>query len=105
MTVTFMDCHLRCTPRVSWTPRSILIPGICSYPKASGNGTGAWADAYVKAKAFVAQLTEDEKINMTAGASSSVVDNSCSGNIQPITRLGFPGMCITDAGQGVVSET
>ncbi|CAG8051941.1 unnamed protein product [Penicillium salamii] len=68
------------------------------YPSPQGTGTGDWADAYTKAKAFVAQLSDDEKVNLTAGITA---DNGCSGNIQGITRLGFPGMCVSDAGNGL----
>jgi beta-glucosidase len=65
-------------------------------PDATGNG--GWEAAYQKAKAFVAQLTIEEKVNLTAGYSAS---NGCSGNIPPISRLGFTGMCLSDAGNGV----
>lgn len=43
-------------------------------PKASG--TGNWSDAYTKAKAFVAKLTLEEKVNFTAGVSPP---NGCAG--------------------------
>lgn len=66
---------------------------------APGTGSGDWASAYQKAKAFVGKLTQDEKITLTAGVA---VDNSCSGNIAPIARLGFPGFCVSDAGNGLV---
>lgn len=67
-----------------------------------GSGTGNWAAAYVKAKAFVAKLSDDEKVNLTAGVTSNT---GCSGNIQAIERLGFPGMCVSDAGNGLVSAS
>lgn len=54
----------------------------------------------MKAKAFVAKLSDDEKVNLTAGVTSNT---GCSGNIQAIERLGFPGMCVSDAGNGLVS--
>ena len=69
------------------------------YPSPPGTGTGDWAAAYAKANAFVAQLSLDEKSNLTYGITS--LTNGCSGNIPPITRLGFPGMCLQDAGNGV----
>lgn len=37
------------------------------YPSPWASGQGDWADAYAKAKAFVAQLTILEKINLTTG--------------------------------------
>nr|ATQ35959.1 beta-glucosidase [Talaromyces piceae] len=68
------------------------------YPSPNVTGAGDWDQAYQKAKEFVSKLTQEEKVNLTAGVS---VNNGCSGNIQPITRLNFPGMCVTDAGNGV----
>ncbi|KAJ6110171.1 beta-glucosidase M [Penicillium sp. IBT 16267x] len=68
------------------------------YPAPVGSGTGDWAAAYVKAKAFVANLSDDEKVNLTAGVTANT---GCSGNIQAIDRLGFPGMCVSDAGNGL----
>ncbi|KAJ5628774.1 hypothetical protein N7490_011002 [Penicillium lividum] len=68
------------------------------YPSPAGSGTGDWAAAYVKAKAFVAQLSDDEKVNLTAGVTT---DTGCSGFIQSIDRLGFPGICVSDAGNGL----
>jgi len=41
-----------------------------------GTGAGNWSEAYAKAKAFVAQLSLDEKTNFTAGVTAS---NGCSG--------------------------
>ena len=37
------------------------------YPSPWGTGSGTWADAYAKAKAFVSQLTLTEKVNLTTG--------------------------------------
>jgi len=65
-----------------------------------GDGAGDWASAYAKATAFVAQLTSQEKWNLTAGMSAN---NSCSGNINAIPRLNFPGLCLSDAGNGLRS--
>ncbi|KAL2841857.1 glycosyl hydrolase family 3 N terminal domain-containing protein [Aspergillus pseudoustus] len=68
------------------------------YPSPRGSGAGDWASAYVKAKAFVAKLSDDEKVNLTAGVTSTT---ACSGTIQGIPRLGFPGLCLNDAGNGL----
>ncbi|KAK7755329.1 hypothetical protein SLS62_002555 [Diatrype stigma] len=68
------------------------------YPTPETSELGAWADAVSKAKAFVGQLTLEEKVNLTAGATSQT---GCSGFIPNITRLNFPGMCLMDAGNGV----
>lgn len=45
-------------------------------PPPAGTGAGNWSAAYAKAKAFVAQLSLDEKINFTAGITAG---NGCSG--------------------------
>ncbi|KAI0016551.1 glycoside hydrolase family 3 protein [Xylariomycetidae sp. FL0641] len=75
------------------------------YPSPKGSGTGNWADSYKKATDFVNQLTTEEKVGLASGVSSSTGTtgtlNGCSGNIAAIDRLGFPGLCLTDAGQGV----
>ncbi|KAJ5886665.1 uncharacterized protein N7473_009339 [Penicillium subrubescens] len=68
------------------------------YPTPEGTGAGDWASAYKKAKAFVGKLSDDEKVNLTAGISSKT---GCSGYIQSIDRLGFPGICVSDAGNGL----
>ncbi|KAK5082100.1 hypothetical protein LTS08_001722 [Lithohypha guttulata] len=68
------------------------------YPSPNITGLGNWAAAFSQAQAFVAQLTIEEKTNLTGGYAGN---NGCSGNIYAIPRLGFPGLCVTDAGQGV----
>ena len=78
---------------------SVELSSLTLANPAEGTGAGDWASAYTKAKAFVAQLSDDEKVNLTAGVSSNT---ACSGFIQPIDRLGFPGICMSDAGNGLV---
>ncbi|GKZ24126.1 hypothetical protein AbraIFM66951_008939 [Aspergillus brasiliensis] len=68
------------------------------YPSPEGTGTGSWAAAYEKAKAFVSQLTDEEKVNLTAGVSSKT---GCSGFIAEIPRLNFTGLCVSDASNGL----
>ncbi|ROW13213.1 hypothetical protein VPNG_04888 [Cytospora leucostoma] len=70
------------------------------YPSPNGTGIGDWADAYTKARALVAQLTLEEKVNLTGGTTSTT---GCSGFIAPVSRLGFPGLCLSDAGNGLRS--
>ncbi|KAI1085049.1 glycoside hydrolase family 3 protein [Whalleya microplaca] len=75
------------------------------YPSPQMTGAGVWADAYSKARDFVGQLTIEEKVSLASGdissTGSSGTVNGCSGNIAPIPRLNFSGLCLTDAGQGV----
>ncbi|PWY68396.1 putative beta-glucosidase M [Aspergillus heteromorphus CBS 117.55] len=68
------------------------------YPSPEGTGTGAWATAYEKAKELVAQLTDEEKLNLTAGTSTTT---GCSGVIAAIPRVNFTGLCVSDAGNGL----
>lgn len=68
------------------------------YPTPQVEGTGEWAAAVAKARAFVAKLTIDEKVDFTCGAT---VNNGCAGNIPPLPRLNFSGMCLQDGSHGV----
>ncbi|KAJ6441434.1 putative beta-glucosidase precursor [Purpureocillium lavendulum] len=69
---------------------------VVSPPLASGSDE--WADAFHKAEALVKQMTLEEKVSLTGGMDRN---NSCSGNIVAIPRLKFPGMCLSDAGNGL----
>ena len=59
-----------------------------------------WDEAIAMAKAFVGQLSFDEKCNMTAG-----IGGACAGNVLPIARLNFTGLCFTDTPNGVGFST
>ncbi|KAI2613255.1 glycoside hydrolase family 3 protein [Hypoxylon sp. NC1633] len=72
-------------------------PGV--FPSPPGKGTGIWAGAYESARDLVGQMTLEEKVNITRGY--TVSDNVCAGNTGTIPRLGWPGMCLHDAGNGV----
>jgi hypothetical protein len=85
-----------CCSRV---PLNVSICTNVTFP-AEGSGSGSWASAYQKAREFVGKLTPEEKVNLTAGISAK---NGCSGNIGPVDHLGFPGFCVSDAGNGLVS--
>ncbi|KAI9150621.1 putative beta-glucosidase G [Paramyrothecium foliicola] len=58
---------------------------------ARTSGAGGWKDAFEKAKAFVAELTPQEKADMVTGQ-----PGPCVGNIYPIPRLNFSGLCLQD---------
>jgi hypothetical protein len=49
------------------------------YPSPQIDGSGDWKEAYVKAKAFVDQLTILEKVNLTTGTGWSM--DNCVGNV------------------------
>ncbi|KAI1343480.1 beta-glucosidase-related glycosidase [Xylariaceae sp. FL0016] len=60
-------------------------------PSPNMTGAGGWEDALTKARAFVAELTLDEKADMVTGT-----PGPCVGNIVAIPRLGFNGLCLQD---------
>lgn len=68
------------------------------YPSPQGQGSGDWSQAYSQARALVAQMTVQEKANITLGSSEA---HACSGFTGSVPRLGFPGMCLNDAESGV----
>ncbi|KAF2824218.1 hypothetical protein CC86DRAFT_52089 [Ophiobolus disseminans] len=61
------------------------------YPSPNITGVGGWEAALVKARAWVAQLTIEEKADMATGTAGP-----CVGNIVAIPRLGFSGLCLHD---------
>ncbi|KAH8845517.1 hypothetical protein MCOR27_009548 [Pyricularia oryzae] len=69
------------------------------YPSPESSGLGDWDDAYAKAKELVAQMTMEEKENVTIGYQHSL--NGCVGKGGSVPRLGFPGFCMSNAGNGV----
>ncbi|KAJ4363719.1 hypothetical protein N0V95_001035 [Ascochyta clinopodiicola] len=68
------------------------------YPSPSGNGStsSSWAAAYARAKDLVAQLTLEEKSNLTHG-----VTGPCVGQTGAVPRLNIPELCFADAPAGV----
>ncbi|KAF1843405.1 glycoside hydrolase family 3 protein [Cucurbitaria berberidis CBS 394.84] len=66
------------------------------YPSPNITGVGGWEGALEKAKAFVAQLTTEEKADMVTGQAGP-----CVGNIVAIPRLGFSGLCLQDGPLGI----
>ncbi|KAF7966462.1 hypothetical protein HWV62_38330, partial [Athelia sp. TMB] len=67
-------------------------------PSKPVNGGGDWSAAVSKAKAFVAQLTIPEKVNLTTGVDT---EGRCIGNSSSVPRLGFAGFCLEDLPVGV----
>ncbi|KAK3995018.1 hypothetical protein QBC44DRAFT_366896 [Cladorrhinum sp. PSN332] len=68
------------------------------YPSPSMSGQGSWTESFEKAKELVGKLTLEEKVSLTAGSSSNT---SCPGFLPAVQRVGFPGMCLADAGNGL----
>lgn len=63
----------------------------------NGSSTTQWAAAYKRAKALVAQMTLDEKSNLTRGYTTG----PCIGNTGSVERLGIAAFCISDAPDGI----
>ncbi|TVY84124.1 putative beta-glucosidase M [Lachnellula suecica] len=68
------------------------------YPSPQMPGTGTWAAANAKAIALVSQMTLEERSNITVGYST---DTGCGGFTGSAPRLNWPGLCLSDAGNGV----
>ena len=67
-------------------------------PIAKGAGLGDWAEAYAKAQAAVARMSNDEKNNLSVGITAP---NGCSGNSGGAPSIAFPGLCLQDGPTGV----
>ena len=66
-----------------------------------------WSAAYAKAAGLVSNMTLLEMNNVTLGFSvnaSSMPGSTCSGVSGSVQRLGYPGMCFQDAGNGVRAQ-
>ncbi|KAH7144175.1 glycosyl hydrolase family 3 N terminal domain-containing protein [Dactylonectria estremocensis] len=59
-----------------------------------------WQNAFIKADEFVSQLNLTEKIGMITGT-MDLTTSKCIGNIKPIDRINFPGLCLLDGPQAL----
>ncbi|KAH6952525.1 glycoside hydrolase superfamily [Ilyonectria sp. MPI-CAGE-AT-0026] len=66
------------------------------YPSPNMTGHGGWEGAFQKAQDFISEMTLDEKVWLVTGA-----PGPCIGNINPIPRLNFSGLCLQDGPNGV----
>nr|OQO30448.1 hypothetical protein B0A51_02790 [Rachicladosporium sp. CCFEE 5018] len=69
------------------------------YPSPEAYHVGNWTTALDKARIMVANMTFEEMNNVTIGISDP--STGCVGVSGGVPRLGFPGFCLQDAGQGV----
>ncbi|THU82334.1 glycoside hydrolase [Dendrothele bispora CBS 962.96] len=65
------------------------------WPPPELTGGKSWADAFAKASALVANMTLEEKVNMTSG-----VPGRCVGNLGGVPRLGINSFCLEDGPAG-----
>ncbi|GKZ31011.1 hypothetical protein AbraIFM66950_010931 [Aspergillus brasiliensis] len=78
-----------CALASGWTHEDYLYsptPDEIPSPKAKGL---AWGAAFRQASDFVSELTLEEKVGLVSGT-----EGPCVGNIAPIPRLNFSGLCI-----------
>lgn len=78
------------------------------YPSPKTAGAGGWGEALGRARAFLAELTLEEKTQIVTGKSTDLPSlvpsiltdkgtaGPCVGNIGPIERLNFSGLCLHD---------
>ncbi|KAI5452604.1 hypothetical protein NCC49_000764 [Naganishia albida] len=67
---------------------------------APGITSDKWAKALAQAQATVAQMTLQEKVNMTKNAGNA----GCSGNLFGVARLGVDPICFNDSPTGVAGS-
>ncbi|KAL2067677.1 hypothetical protein VTL71DRAFT_15773 [Oculimacula yallundae] len=70
------------------------------YPSPEMNGRENWSEAWTYARSLVSQMTIEEKVNLTHGFNQPPI-NGCNGRIGTVERLGFRGLCLLNAGNGV----
>lgn len=58
----------------------------------------AWNEAHSKANALVSKMTLEEKANISVGYTPVT---GCSGETGTVPRLNWPGLCLSDAGNGL----
>nr|CAE01320.1 beta glucosidase precursor [Uromyces viciae-fabae] len=75
-----------------WTSPVVL-------PAPVQSGLSPWSESIVRARAFVAQLTIEEKVNLTTGAGTQ---GRCVGETGTVPRLGFnQPICLQDGPVGI----
>jgi beta-glucosidase len=62
--------------------------------------TGDWATAYTKAKAALAKLSTQNKVDMVTGGGWE--KGPCVGNTIAISAIGYPALCTQDGPLGYV---
>ncbi|KAF7555034.1 hypothetical protein G7Z17_g2474 [Cylindrodendrum hubeiense] len=79
---------------------SSLIVHFAVLAQGTSNDSKDWQKAFKKADAFVSQLNLTEKIGMITGT-LSLATSGCIGNILPVERLDFQGLCLLDGPQAM----
>ncbi|KFY10611.1 hypothetical protein V491_07580 [Pseudogymnoascus sp. VKM F-3775] len=87
---TLLSLFLVASAQSSWD-HELFTTSPPVYPSPSSDGNG-WEAAFAKARTFVANLTLEEKAGLLTGN----IRGPCVGNLVPIPRLGFNGLCMQD---------
>ncbi|KAF5848191.1 hypothetical protein GGP41_005597 [Bipolaris sorokiniana] len=66
---------------------------------ASKRAVGSWDDAYTKATAALAKLSQDDKIGIVTGTGWS--KSNCVGNTKAASSIGYPSLCLQDGPLGI----
>ena len=69
-----------------------MYVAIPSDQHSSKRAVGNWDDAYARATAALAKLSQDEKIGIVTGVGWQ--KGNCVGNTKPATSIGYPSLCL-----------
>jgi len=69
-----------------------------STPVFSAAGDGDWAAAYTKAKAALAKISNQDKVNMVTGTGWE--KGPCVGNTKAVSSINYPALCLQDGPLG-----
>lgn len=88
--LTYLGLLAQVASAATWKNHADFLhsPGPEEIPSPLATGAG-WEDAFVKATDFISRLTLEEKVALVSGT-----EGPCVGNIAPINRLNFTGLCI-----------
>ncbi|KAH8704646.1 hypothetical protein GQ44DRAFT_743537 [Phaeosphaeriaceae sp. PMI808] len=67
--------------------------------KMSRRAVGSWDEAYTKANAALAKLSQSEKIGLVTGVGWQ--NGPCVGNTKAASSIGYPSLCLQDGPLGV----
>ena len=71
-----------------------------SAPSSSASGgDGAWSAAYSKARTALANLSNQDKVNIVTGIGWT--KGPCVGNTAAVSSIGYPSLCLQDGPLGV----
>jgi len=82
-----------------YTSLNFPYPLNTSLPNYSENPVSQWTNAHIKARAYLANWTLEEKVNLTTGVGWQI--GRCVGNIPAIPAHNFSGLCLQDSPLGV----